>query len=313
MLVRLACIGFLSMLSSVAVASSSSESTPPTTFGEHASPVIGGSTVPEGKWRDVVLVVSADSTCTGTLIAPDIVLTAGHCVASEPYEVITDTVDYMDGGDHIPVKWSRAYPDWENKFDVGVLMLDHVARGKPRMIAPACAAKSGLRDGAMVHLVGFGMSNERSSTNNTALREVDLPVVDASCTSDEGCQSSVAPHGEFMAGGNGQGSCFGDSGGPVFLETADGPALVGIVSRGLAKIGTDCSDAGIYVRADKVVSWLQSVTGVDFDPSTCDMPADDPGEATSESGCSAGGAGGLGVGLALLGIVRRRRCASRKS
>lgn len=307
MLLRIVCC--LLVLSSVAAASSG-EPPPVVVTTEHVSPVIGGATVPEGKWRDVVLVVSQDSTCTGTLIAPDIVLTAGHCVESEPYEVITDTVDYMHGGDHIPVKSFRAYPDWEHKFDVGVLMLDHVARGKPRAIAPACAAKQGLQDDVMVHLVGFGMSSERSGQANTKLREVDLRVVDSSCTSDEGCQSSVAPHGEFMAGGNGSGSCFGDSGGPVFLTTLDGPALVGVVSRGLAKPGTDCSDAGIYVRADKVVSWLQSVTGVDFDPSTCEVPADDPGESEPETGgCSAGGgSSGVAVGLvSLVGIFRRRR------
>ncbi len=263
--------------------------------------------MPEGKWRDVVLVVSQDSTCTGTLIAPDIVLTAGHCIESEPYEVIADTVDYRQGGDRIPVKSSRAYPDWENKYDVGIIMLEHVARGRPRSIAPACAAKQGLRDGQLVHLVGFGMTSD-TNPNNTQLREADLRISDASCTTDDSCQSSVAPHGEFLAGGNGEGSCFGDSGGPVFLNTKQGPALVGIVSRGLAVPGSTCADGGVYVRADKIVSWVQSVTGVDLDPSTCSVPADDAGVAeVEEGGCSAGGAAGLGVGLVLLAITRRRR------
>lgn len=263
--------------------------------------------MPEGKWRDVVLVVSRDSTCTGTLIAPDIVLTAGHCVESEPYEVIVDTVDYTQGGDRIPVKSSRAYPDWENKFDVGILMLEHVARARPRSIAPACAAKAGLRDGVMVHLVGFGMTSD-TNPDNTKMREADLQIYDASCTTDDSCQASIAPHGEFLAGGNGEGSCFGDSGGPVFLTTKEGPALVGIVSRGLAIPGSTCSDGGVYVRADKIVSWVQSVTGVDLDPSTCSVPADDPGEASMDGGgCAAGGSAGLGIGLALLGISCRRR------
>ena len=303
MLLRLA-FGF-SLLSSIAVASPSSPA--PLTPSDQASFVVGGTAVPEGKWRDVVLVVSQDSTCTGTLIAPDIVLTAGHCIESQPYEVIADTVDYTRGGDRIPVKSSRAYPDWENKFDVGILMLEHVARGRPRSIAPACAAKQGLRDGVMVHLVGFGMTSD-TNPNNTQLREADLRISDASCTTDDSCQASVAPHGEFLAGGNGEGSCFGDSGGPVFLNTKEGAALVGIVSRGLAMPGSTCSDGGVYVRADKVVSWVQSVTGVDLDPSTCSVPADDAGEAeVEEGGCAAGGSAGLGLGLVLLGITRRRR------
>ncbi len=304
MLLRLALS--MSVLSSVAYASSND--LPAVHPTEQTSSVVGGTPVPEGKWRDVVLVVGPDATCTGTLIAPDIVLTAGHCIEMEPYEVRTDTVDYaVPGGDRIPVKWSRAYPDWEHKYDVGVIMLDHVARGRPRMIAPACAAKDGLREGAMLHLVGFGMIAPSIDTN-TQLREVDLRVVDPTCTSDEGCQSSVAPHGEFLAGGQGTGSCFGDSGGPVFLTTEDGPALVGVVSRGLAQVGAECADGGIYVRADKVVAWLQSVTGVDFDPSTCEVPADEPGEVET-GGCSTGGGGEgslIGVGL-VLGLVALRR------
>lgn len=275
--------------------------------------MVGGTAVPEGKWRDVVLVVSQDSTCTGTLIAPDIVLTAGHCIESQPYEVITDTVDYNRGGDRIAVKSSRAYPDWENKFDVGILMLEHVARGRPRAIAPACAAKQGLRDGQMVHLVGFGMTSD-TNPDNTQLREADLRIYDASCTTDDSCQAAVAPHGEFLAGGNGEGSCFGDSGGPVFLNTKQGPALVGIVSRGIAVPGSTCADGGVYVRADKIVSWVQRVTGVDLDPSTCSVPADDAGEAeVEEGGCSAGGSAGLGIGLVLLALTRRRRGRRRRS
>lgn len=306
---RLASLSLV-LLSSAAVAAPSGSPVPAPE--KQISSVVGGTPVPEGKWRDVVLVVGRDSTCTGTLIAPDIVLTAGHCVESEPYEVRTDTVDYSaPGGDRIPVKWSRAYPDWEHKYDVGVIMLEHVALGRPRMIAPACAAKAGLREGAMLHLVGFGMIAPSIDTN-TQLREVDLRVVDPTCTSDEGCQASVAPHGEFLAGGGGTGSCFGDSGGPVFLTTADGPALVGVVSRGLAELGTGCADGGIYVRADKVVSWLQSVTGVDFDPSTCEVPADEGGEAET-GGCSTGGGGGglIGVGLVLgIALLRPRRATS---
>ncbi len=49
-------------------------------------PVIGGSNAPAGKWPDVVAILFPDGSggadtqeCTGTLVAPTVALTAGHC------------------------------------------------------------------------------------------------------------------------------------------------------------------------------------------------------------------------------------------
>ncbi len=278
----------------------------PADAGAGPAPVVGGTQVPEGKWRDAVVVVGRTGLCTGTLIAPDVVLTAGHCIDTEPVEVITDTIDYGKfGGDRIKVKWSRAYPDWQHRYDIGVIMLEHVARGRPRIVASACTARAGLVPGALVHLVGFGASTKLGTDSNKTLREADLPVVDPTCTSDLSCEPSVAPHGEFVAGGKGADSCFGDSGGPVYLDTPAGPALVGVVSRGVAMPGSPCGNGGVYVRVDKVVSWIQSVTGVKLERTTCEGRADGDEEG-EEGGCSTAPGAGLGAGLLVLALRRRR-------
>jgi len=279
------------------------------------APVVGGSRVPEGKWRDVVVVIARDAVCTGTLIASDIVLTAGHCVEAGPIEVLTDTVDYGKlGGDRIKVKWSRAYPEWHRRYDIGVIMLDHVARGRPRKIAAACTTRKGLVAGALVHVVGFGLATSGGDDHNTAMREADVPVIDPTCTMDSACEPSVAPHGEFMAGGRGADTCFGDSGGPVYLDTSEGPALVGVVSRGLALPTAPCGNGGVYVRADKVVAWIQSVTGTRLARTSCPGRADgDDVEPEDEGGCVAGPGGGLGVGIAAIVLRRRRRSRAASS
>jgi secreted trypsin-like serine protease len=274
------------------------------------APVVGGSRVPAGKWRDVVVVVARDSTCTGTLVAPDVVLTAGHCIEAGPIEVITDTIDYGlpgGGGDRIPVKWARAYPDWPNRYDIGVIMLEHVARGRARKIASTCHTRELLVPGGLVHVVGFGMATATGDDGNTAMREADVPVLDPTCTMDLACESSIAPHGEFMAGGRGTDSCFGDSGGPAYLDTPEGPALVGVVSRGLALPGAPCGNGGVYVRADKVVSWIQSVTRTRLARTTCEGRADGDTAVEPEGGCAAGSGAGLGAVLAALALRRRRR------
>ena len=275
------------------------------------APIIGGTTVPLGRWPDAVAVLGRNAECTGTLIAPDVVLTAGHCIEMNPIEVIVGSVDLGEpGGDVIKVKSSRAYPDWEHHYDVGVVILDHVARARPRAIVSSCAADHGLAVSKTVKVVGFGLTTRSGTGNNTRLHQVAVPITDATCASDPSCEPSIAPGGEFTAGGHGGDSCFGDSGGPVYLDTPAGPMLVGVVSRGLALPGAPCGNGGVYVRADKVVSWIESVTGRELDQLTCDRPADDDAAADPErGGCSATGGSELGlVGIALLiGRGRRRR------
>jgi endonuclease G len=292
-------------------------------------PVVGGTRVAPGAWPDVVAVIGPYGTCTGTLIAADVVLTAGHCADIAPTHVIARTVDYSvpHSGDTIAVKWTRAYPRWHEQYDVAVIMLEHVAIPKPRAIATGCLANRVLRDAKPLTLVGFGLVSPYADDDNTALHQATVPVLDPTCASDPGCAPEVQPNGEFSAGGRGTDSCLGDSGGPAFIpssvvdgpraEAPVGPVLVGVVSRGLALPGIPCGNGGIYVRADKVTAWIERTTKRKLARVGCGGPADDPEIAADEvedddssGGCDAGG-GGSGTtvlfGLALLAAIRRVR------
>ena len=270
--------------------------------------IVGGSQVPRGRWPDVVAVMLRDGACTGVLVAPDVVLTAGHCIAGGPYEVLVDTIDYgRPGGERIRVAWARAYPNWEQRYDVGVLMLDQPATfAKPRVVTSACTARPLLVPGRRVEIVGFGLATLEGLESNTRLHQASVPITDPTCTSDPSCNPAVAPHGEFTAGGHGADSCFGDSGGPVYIDTQDGHghALVGIVSRGLALPAAPCGNGGVYVRVDKVTSWIQSVTGRKLDRTSCrgssDAAVED--EPPDVAGCSATGTG-MGIAGALVVLL----------
>src|SRR5688572_14775863 len=101
-----------------------------------SSSAVGGAPVPSGQWRDAVAVLSPTTACTGTLITPDIVLTAGHCIDPAPVYVVVDTVDYVKpGGEPIRVKSALAYPGWEDAYDVGILVLDRPSTITPRAVA----------------------------------------------------------------------------------------------------------------------------------------------------------------------------------
>ena len=94
-----------------------------------ATPVVGGSQVPAGKWPDAVAVLGTSGTCTGTLVAPDVVLTAGHCADIDPVRVAVDTPTYTDGGVRVAVAQVIPYPDWKNSYDVAVLVLAQPIEG----------------------------------------------------------------------------------------------------------------------------------------------------------------------------------------
>ena len=133
----------------------------PAIAGTLEAPVVGGTPAVAGKWPAVALVVAPTALCTGTLIAPDVVLTAGHCIDVHPKLVVIGTVDYSKpGGEEIAVKSAIAYPQWQESYDVGVLVLEHPATTEPGTIAAACTAEGGLVAGAKVEVVGFGLTTK---------------------------------------------------------------------------------------------------------------------------------------------------------
>jgi uncharacterized protein (TIGR03382 family) len=282
------------------------------------APVVGGREARSKDWPDVVAILGRDGICSGTLVAPDVVLTAGHCIGIDPIEVITHADSLEPGAPHdrIDVKWSRAYPAWHERFDVGVVVLQRMARTKPRAIATACLANERLAAGDLVTIVGYGSITPDASDDNTRLHAARVPVIDPFCTGAPGCLATAGPNGEFAAGGRGVDACYGDSGGPAYLETPSGYALAGVTSRSLAIDGLPCGNGGIYARADKVVAWIQSVTERRLERVACDGPGDDPEATTAdiETGCATHD-GGAGAAFAILAtsvvLVRRRRCRRR--
>ena len=106
-------------------------------------PVIGGTAA---DFPDLVALRDASGTllCSGTLIAPDAVLTAGHCAR-------TDLV--TAGG--IAVRGMAPFPDAAATEDVAVIFLATPATVAPRALATGWAAFE-IVDGASAVVAGYG-------------------------------------------------------------------------------------------------------------------------------------------------------------
>lgn len=250
-------------------------------------PVVGGSEVPDGRWGETAALLEGGETgCTGVLITPGWVLTAGHCTSGAVDAVYLGGNDLGDlaEGELIEVSQAIPYPEYWDTYDVGLLGLSREAEQAPPEIAVGCAL-DGLDDGATGDIVGYGAIDEYGTRYTDQLMEASVPITDADCSELAlGCEPAVSPGGELIAGGQGADTCYGDSGGPLFLETAHGvPALLGITSRGADVAGPPCATGGIYVRVDAVADWIETMTAQPLRRPTCEPAENQPPAPTAET------------------------------
>jgi secreted trypsin-like serine protease len=164
--------------------------------------------------------------CTGTLIAPTLVVTAAHCVtASGPTHVDV-------GGERIEVAGTERAPTFDPTGltdDIAVLYLATVASVAPIRIGRATDA---LRVGAMVRIVGYG----RTSAEQPA---------DGERRSGYAQIAELAARDFVIVAAPAQ-TCFGDSGGPALMALDGHYELVGVASSGDAA----CEERGRFVRVE---------------------------------------------------------------
>lgn len=229
-----------------------------------AVPIIGGTQAPAGKWPDAVAVMygSAGQECSGTLIAPTVVITAGHCViGGTPSSVRIGPTDLSvrTDGESISVMKAIEYPSSQSSEDVGILVLAKAATTAPRPIASGWM-KWEILNNAAVQFVGYGTTDKTGMVSTNYLMEVQSTITDYNCTTSSGCNNAAKPDGELGAGGNGVDTCPGDSGGPMYLLTPYGNFLAGVTSRSYDNATYACGEGGIYERPDKIVDWIDEQT-----------------------------------------------------
>lgn len=238
------------------------------------SGVVGGADANAADWPGIAAVyLDREVGCTGVLVAPTVVLTAGHC-ADGITGVSLGASDI--GGLRQQYKAERvvAYPKWLQTYDAAIIILDRPADIAPVEIAQGCVLDHWYANGSKVDVVGYGAIDKRARDYVDELQAGTTVVIDAHCEDEAlGCNPQVSPAGELAAGGNGVDSCNGDSGGPLYLRTPQGPYLVGITSRAVDTARLPCSEGGIYVRSDALVDWIEATAGIELPEPECDAAA----------------------------------------
>lgn len=256
----------------VVIASCAAPLAPPSAESEQA--IIGGTPSAEADYpaTGALLVVAGGGlfgqvVCTGTLIAPDVVLTAAHCTLDPTGGAITleyyfsfslDVSAFGQSTTQLPPRTTKArslapHPDFDingtmqplglgDFKDIGLIFLDAPVTD----VDPAPLAEAGqpLVVGDPVQITGYGVRTANGMEAgikyqaNTWINEVgaaEMQIGDLPPTPQK---------------------CHGDSGGPTYLEPSAGAPLViiGVTSRAYDQ--SDCERGGVDTRVETHLEWI---------------------------------------------------------
>jgi hypothetical protein len=182
--------------------------------------------------RAVVMVASADGGCSGVAIAPDLVLTAAHCVRSGPTGVIS-----VPGEAQSKKAWALEVFRHRNYGEVPQIGADLALLKLAVEITPSPAvlsAKDAVQIADHFVIIGFGRTDLSVSGPAGAPRSATLVLQSGIPNTRRLILADPATYGKT----SGLGACNGDSGGPVFEGTSGRLALIGIMTSGKCGLST---------------------------------------------------------------------------
>jgi hypothetical protein len=226
--------------------------------------IMGGEPVtlqdPASRYTVALYDEKSSSTCSGSLIAQDTVLTAAHCVNPHSPHLSILFSNHLRESGRLNRSFMRSavrflqHPRYKSRHDKSVdtfdLALVHFAGGLPAGYEVTPLAKSvepDLNSQNSFLAAGFGFTNGLFRTGLGTLRQVSLKYRQRHSQT------------EFETEQNSVGVCSGDSGGPLFLEKSGHLVQIAVASRVATKF-LGCRKYAVYTRVDVHQEWILQTT-----------------------------------------------------